>query len=148
MVELFSRVPDGIDVSEYNHLTPIPIDDEVSSLSAILLDDDYYQFVISGRKTKSGFASWVAEDRLIPLKALAWLDMMDRKNSGELIDSKKIEKHRKDIVVLSGLLSQDTRIDTPPRISQDLRRFIEKASSKDASDINHIKERLFLAYGL
>ncbi len=39
MLELFSRVPDGIKLAEGSHLTPIPIDDAVASLSAILLDD-------------------------------------------------------------------------------------------------------------
>src|SRR5665213_1334632 len=45
-VELFSRTPDTIDLEEGAHLTPIPVDDDLSSLSAILLDDDYYQYII------------------------------------------------------------------------------------------------------
>lgn len=148
MVELFSRVPDGIDIPKDSHLTPIPIDEEVSSLSAILLDDDYYQFVISGRKAKNGFVSWVAEDRLIPLKAIAWLDMTERKRAGESIDSNKIDKHQKDIVVLSGLLNQETRIDVPPKIATDLKRFIDEVSLRNIPNFDTIKERLFLAYGL
>jgi len=43
MLELFSRVPDVITLKDRNaELTPIPIDEEVSSLSAILLNEDYY----------------------------------------------------------------------------------------------------------
>ena len=30
-------------------LTPLPIDEEISSLSAILLNDDYYEFLKRGR---------------------------------------------------------------------------------------------------
>jgi hypothetical protein len=41
-LELFSRVPDIITFSGEGHLTPIPPGDEASSLSAILLNDDYY----------------------------------------------------------------------------------------------------------
>jgi hypothetical protein len=44
MLELFSRLPDALDHAEGSELTPVPVDDEVSSLSAILMDDDYYAF--------------------------------------------------------------------------------------------------------
>jgi hypothetical protein len=40
MLELFCRAPDGIKLAEGSHLTPIPLDEAVASLSAILLDDD------------------------------------------------------------------------------------------------------------
>ena len=41
-LELFSRVLDHLPVQEGVHLTPIPTDGEADSLSAILLDEDYY----------------------------------------------------------------------------------------------------------
>ena len=37
MIELFARVPDGARQAEGSQLTPIPLDEAVSSLSAILL---------------------------------------------------------------------------------------------------------------
>jgi len=46
---LFSHVPAGLDFVPPAHLTPIPIDEQISSLSAILLEQDYYQFVMDGR---------------------------------------------------------------------------------------------------
>ena len=45
MLELFSRAPDTLVLGDDSHLTPIPITEDVSSLSAILLDADYYQFL-------------------------------------------------------------------------------------------------------
>ncbi len=42
MIELFTRKPDAIELPENAVLSPLPIDEEISSLSAILLDDDYY----------------------------------------------------------------------------------------------------------
>lgn len=45
-IELFSRKPDFIDLPEGAVLSPIPVNEELSSLSAILLDEDYYQFLI------------------------------------------------------------------------------------------------------
>ena len=46
-IELFSRIPDLLDsLEEESHLTPIPVDTDISSLSAILMNDDYYSFTI------------------------------------------------------------------------------------------------------
>jgi hypothetical protein len=42
MVELFSRAPEGFELGEGARLTPLPIDETVASLSAILLDEAYY----------------------------------------------------------------------------------------------------------
>jgi hypothetical protein len=36
-IELFSKIPDLMDLEGEPHLTPIPVDDDLSSLSAILL---------------------------------------------------------------------------------------------------------------
>jgi hypothetical protein len=148
MLELFSRTPEGMRLGKDSHLTPIPFDESMSSLSAILLDEDYYQFVLSGRKMRNGFASWIAEDRLIPLKILAWLDLTTRKNAGEEVDSKKIRKHLNDIVNLSGLLTPQSVIKIAPKISIDLKHFLSKISIDDVQNYAVIKERLTLAYNL
>lgn len=125
MLELFSRVPDDLSFVPPGHLTPIPVDEEVSSLSAILLDDAYYQFVLSGRHHRYGMPSWVGEDRLIPLKAVAWMEMKERIRQGEVIDSKKIDKHLDDVVQLSGLLLPGRVIGLPERVGNDLQAFVQ-----------------------
>ena len=81
MLELFCRAPEGIYPAEGAHLTPIPIDDAIASLSAILVDDEYYEFIRAGRKEVDGLPM-VGEDRLIPLKARAWLDLTERHARG------------------------------------------------------------------
>ncbi|MBQ3546806.1 MAG: hypothetical protein IJA34_17750, partial [Lachnospiraceae bacterium] len=46
---LFSKDP-GYQLHESDMvITPLHISDEVSSLSAIMLNDDYYEFMVSGR---------------------------------------------------------------------------------------------------
>ena len=40
-----------------------------------------------------GGLSWVGEDRLIPLKAIARLDLKVRKDRGTVIDARDILKH-------------------------------------------------------
>jgi hypothetical protein len=124
MLELFCRAPDGISLTPGAHLTSIPVDEAVASLSAILLDNDYYDFVISGRREVDGLP-WVGEDRLIPLKAVAWLDMKARAARGEPVDARDIRKHANDVLRLSQLLAPDTRIPAAGKIVADLRRFLD-----------------------
>jgi len=104
MLELFSRKPDGLVLDNNCHLTPIPIDEDISSLSAILLEDDYYDFLHRHKKEIEG-VSIVGEECLIPLKARAWMDLSRLKKNGKQVDNKNIRKHRNDILRLYQLLS-------------------------------------------
>ncbi|MCD4670921.1 MAG: hypothetical protein K8S14_10805 [Actinomycetia bacterium] len=79
MLELFSRVPDALSVVEGSRLTPIPVDEEVSSLSAILLDNDYYDWIHAGKREVEGVPI-VGPEHMVPLKAKAWLDLRARKD--------------------------------------------------------------------
>lgn len=128
MVELFSRAPDSLRPIGDGDLTPIPFDEAVSSLSAILLDDVYYAFIMAGRREVNGLP-WVGEDRLIPLKAIAWLDLSARKEQGEHVDAKNIRKHVNDVLRLSQLLAATTRIPLDPKIADDMRKFLEAAAA-------------------
>lgn len=148
MLELFSRVPDGVAYFPPGHLTPIPIDEQISSLSAILLDDDYYQFVLSGRRNKHGLPSWVGEDRLIPLKALAWLEMKERATQGQPIDARKISKHLGDVLLLSGLLQPGQVIEIAQKIKADLRRFLQAARDLVPDPQSVVIERIASAYAI
>lgn len=124
MLELFCRAPDGISLAPGTHLTPIPVEEAIASLSAILLDNDYYDFVISGRRVVDDLP-WVGEDRLIPLKAVAWLSMKERVTRGEAIDARDIRKHANDVLRLSQLLAPDTRIEASGKIVADLGQFLD-----------------------
>lgn len=124
MLELFSRRPDALTPAEGSHLTPIPVADDVSSLSAILLDDDYYKFLLGGRRVVEGVAV-VGPERLIPLKARAWLDLTGRKRRGESVDSKTIRKHRNDVFRLYRILDPLPVSDTPRKVRDDLEHFLD-----------------------
>lgn len=133
MLELFCRAPEGILLVAGSHLTPIPIDEAVASLSAILLDDEYYAFIISGRRETDALP-WVGEDRLIPLKAVAWLDLKARHAKGEAMDAKNIRKHANDVLRLAQLLAPDTHIAVAEKIAQDLARFLEGVAADATID--------------
>jgi len=148
MLELFSRVPDRLNFVPSGHLTPIPMDEQVSSLSAILLDDDYYQFVFTGRKSKHGMPSWIAEDRLIPLKAVAWMEMTERVRLGEIIDSKKINKHLTDVVQLSALLQPNQFVELPEKLKGDLQIFAKAVIAFNRHEQLQAISRITAAYSL
>ena len=151
MLELFSRAPSGITLFDNSRLTPIPMEEKVSSLSAILLEDVYYEFLMSGRRIHNGLP-WVGEDRLIPLKALAWNVLTKQKAAGEKIDSKNISKHLKDIFMLAGLLRPATEIQVDQKIAKDLRDFISAVSQPNVMGNDPraitILENIARAYGL
>jgi hypothetical protein len=142
MLELFSRRMEGLALPEDAMLTPLPIEDNISSLSAILLDDDYYEYLKSGVRIMDGLPILVAE-RLIPFKAKAWLDLTERKAKGSQVDSKHIKKHKNDIVTLSGLLQADSRVELPANVQDDFAKFIA-ANMDDSEKLR----RVALVYGV
>jgi hypothetical protein len=133
MIELFSRRKDSISLPENAVLTPLPLDDELSSLSAILLDNDYYQFLLGGRKILDGLPL-LDVGYLIPFKAKAWIDLSEAKMKGELIDSKNVRKHKNDVIRLSQLLTAESRIALPDKIYSDLTQFLTSMTS-DSIDL-------------
>jgi hypothetical protein len=123
MLELFSRVPDSLRLSGAATLTPIPVEEGVRSLSAILLNEEYYRFLKSGRVVVAGVPI-VRAEYLVALKAKAWLDLSKRKSNGEPINSGDISKHRKDVFRLFPVIDQDLVADAPLGIRKDVEIFL------------------------
>lgn len=139
MIELFSRNDSEVILKEQNGLTPLHIDDEVSSLSAILLNEAYYEVLKSGLKVVDG-VSVLKEEALVAFKIKAWLDLSERKQKGENIDSDDIKKHKNDIFRLSGIILNPTPMDLPAEVKADVEQFCEKIVSEDVDLKNlHIK---------
>jgi hypothetical protein len=136
MLELFSRKPDVLQIAEGSHLTPLPIEEDVSSLSAILMDPEYYDFIRAGRKETDGLP-WVDAEHLIPLKARAWLDLTQHKAAGAKVDSKAIKKHKNDVFRLYQII---TPLEHPPpvQVRQDLSDFITKVK-EEGVDLKALK---------
>ncbi|MCL2663897.1 MAG: hypothetical protein FWE83_11320, partial [Oscillospiraceae bacterium] len=122
MIELFSRRIDSLNLPDDITLTPIPFDDDLSSLSAILVDDNYYNFMQSGKAIIDGVPVLDAA-HLIPFKAKAWLDLSARKEAGEPIDNKNIRKHKNDVFRLSILLTPELTVSVTEVIKSDMDSF-------------------------
>lgn len=138
-IELFSRSLGIFELPEDLHVTPIPTDSDLSSLSAILLDDDYYHYTIEH--------SVVVEDvhianieSLIALKSKAYLEIYKAKANGESVDSKHIRKHRNDVFRLVGAIpSGIENFSLPQALFDDVTLFCEMVKT-DLPDANLIKD--------
>lgn len=127
MLELFSSKPEGIELGEGATLTPVPLAEEASSLSAILMDADYYSFIRAGVQELDGLPVLKAE-HLIPLKAKAFLDLTERKEKGERVDSNNVKKHKNDVFRLYPLLTADARVTIPDSMKRDMALFLDEVS--------------------
>lgn len=139
MVELFCR--SDFELHEMNGITPIHIDDTVESLSAILLDNDYYSMLLKGKYIANGL-SVLRPEYLILFKAKAYLDLKQRKENGEAIDTNDIKKHKKDVLRITAELMLERITNLPVSIKTDIDTFIEVVEN-DPFDDNSLKN-----YGL
>ena len=128
-IELFSRQLGRLSLPEDAHLEPVHIEDGISSLSAILMDDVYYNFTIEHSALYEG-VHLANIEALICLKAKAYLDMTLRKNDGERIDSRKIEKHKKDVIRLAALISGESRFELPDPLQKDITDFCKAVEAE------------------
>ena len=87
-LEFFCRKPDGLFLGEAQNIIPLLVGTDYHSLSAILLNDNYYALIQTHKIVRNGLA-FANATALIPLKARAWLDLTNRKRSGEVIETQK-----------------------------------------------------------
>lgn len=123
MLELLSRSPDDIFPAKDQRIIPIRIK-ETPSLSAILLDPDYYQFLLENRTLQDGLPI-ATPYALLLFKAKAWLDLTGRKAQGQPVLSKDIRKHRNDVFSLATSLVTPFADRLPKRLSADLLEFLD-----------------------
>ena len=133
-IELFSRSLGLIDFPEDAVITPIPTDEDLSSLSAILMDDEYYHFTVDHSTLVDNIH--IADiESLICLKSKAFIDLSGRKREGCKIDGRNILKHKKDVFRLAAMLSPGSRFVLPQHLYEDIRRFcssVEKELPNEA----------------
>jgi hypothetical protein len=123
-LELFGRHREAFELAEGQTIIPVEVEPDYHSLSAILLDEAYYGLINAHQEERDGlrFATVTA---LIPLKARAWLDLTARRDQGEKIDSKDIDKHRTDVFRLAATLPGEPGPALAGSILSDVSGFLE-----------------------
>ena len=130
MLELFTTKDQRLILSDDQTVVPIVEEDGIKSLSAILLDNDYYSLIKDSTLNKDEL-SIIDPSSLIVFKAKAYLDIKER---GE--DSKKWKKHRSDIINLSvSFLTASTQFSLEGSIRTDFLEFLNQLKQELTSDI-------------
>ena len=130
MIELFSRPNNKIDFEYKGHLMPIHMTDDISSLSAILLNKEYYSFLLDGMKITNNI-SVLDPVHIIPLKMRAYIDLLRQRKEGIHVDERDIKKHRNDVFYLYRLIDTDTMIKVPDLVFSDIQIFINEIEESD-----------------
>ena len=119
-IELLSKHPDVLGEPTGFHLTPVPVGEDISSLSAILLDEEYYKHTIENSVIEEGIR--IANPlSLMCLKVKAFLNLTEEKKINPGVRSGDIKKHRDDVFKLLAM-----RIDpfTPVALSDGMKNSI------------------------
>jgi len=149
MIELFARPDNKVDFDYTGHLIPLHIDDDISSLSAILLNEDYYNFLLQGR-TISEDISVLDVLHIIPLKMKAWIDLTNQKKTGIHVNDRDIRKHKQDVFRLFKIVNPDAKIATTGQVYVDIRYFINKMREENidlkSMDIKKDKDFILEVY--
>ena len=145
MLELFSKKPEALDLRVDQQIVPVAIGSDTHSLSAILLNADYYELIRAHAEKVDGLA-FATATALIPLKARAWIDLTQRKLAGETIDADDILKHRNDVFRLAATLAATAGPALPAAIRSDLIAFLE-AFPEDAAEWEAILASLKNTFG-
>lgn len=122
MIELFARSESVLTDDEHT-CRPLHIDEELSSLSAILLNSDYYQLLLTG-KTIIDDLTVLNPEYIILFKAKAWLDLSEKKAAGHQISNSDIRKHKNDVARLAVLLTGNEACVVPASVLEDIHKFI------------------------
>ena len=128
MIELFSRKP-GYNLEVEEGIIPIHIDDDTSSLSAILLNDDFYDFMLKGRRVVDGI-SVLGADYIIPFKMYAWVDLKRRKSKGEHVNERDYKKHKNDVFRLLQIVDPEVNIETEGLVRESIEAFLTEVISE------------------
>lgn len=147
-VEIFSSTDFDFQLRPGQEIVPIETSSGLGSLSAILMDQDYFSLVQSDVNIVDGIPL-LGISALIPLKARAFLDLFERKQKGEAVDSRDIKKHKTDVLKLVAALPKE-RFELSNAVALDMRRFflhpeiviIQKATVRELIGISSSVDEL------
>ncbi|XUA21486.1 hypothetical protein ACQVA2_21935 (plasmid) [Citrobacter sp. OP27] len=130
-IELFAKKPEYFDETKSSklHITPIEAGEGISNFSAMLLDDDIYQYIRDSRESVRGITT-VNLPCLFGLKSVAWHNNQTLQDEGEAIDDDTIFKHPADMLrIVSVVDAQEVLY--PTAIFESLQRSSEMMQEAD-----------------
>ena len=146
-VELFSKVPEYVEVPEDVHIVHIPMEGYTSSFSAIIMDDAYYDFAVEHSEIVDDIRI-LKPEALIVLKAVAYLENLRRKEEGVEVDRKDIDKHKKDVYRLAYIFDGSERFEVNDTIKERLRAFVSEVEKSPVDGKNMMRGRGLAVMGM
>lgn len=137
-VELFSKVPEYVEVPEDVHIVHIPMEGYTSSFSAIIMDEAYYDFAVTHSEIV-GDIRILKPEALIVLKAVAFLENQRLKEKGDPVDQKDIDKHKKDVYRLAYVFNGSERFEVNDTIKERLRSFVSEVEKNPIDGKNMMR---------
>ncbi len=130
MLEFFSADKADLELYDEQHIIPITDFEGAKSLSAILLDDEYFAIIRKNAIERDGIFL-INERALIPFKAKAYLEIKAR---GE--DSKNWKKHRGDIINLAvNVLTEESEERLTGKVREQFVEFMNQFNQELTEDI-------------
>lgn len=131
VVEIFSRNENEIELKNGQYIIPVQ-NDEKTQLSAILLDEEYFELIRNNSiKTEKGF-SVINPYGNICLKARAFRELQDR---GE--EKKKVSKHKKDVLRLVQALGEE-KLPLQGKPKEDVLKIVEAINEMPDKEIKQV----------
>lgn len=133
-IELLSRHSDLLGEPSGFHIEPLPTDEDHQSLSAIIMDDIYYDFTVQQVDNNDINELNIANNlSLIALKTNAYLNLLADKNAGKHVNSNDIKKHRSDVLKLVAAGSYPEVVTVNQKIYDRVIEFVEQVQDKTNS---------------
>ena len=123
MLELFARRSESL-AELGTHLGRVQVEDAAHSLSAILLDEDYYLLLQRGTVRARGLPV-LGLEHLPVFKMKAWSALTAARARGEQVNSHDITKHKNDVFRLTAVIDPGTRVSVPPAVKRDVQGFLD-----------------------
>ncbi len=130
-IELLARQSDDLGEPKDTRITPIPLEEYQYSLSAIVLDDDLYQFVVSNSQMVNEIRV-ASLEALICLKARAHLNLLREREAGNKVNSNDIKKHRRDVFLLTAARTENEPIVVPTSILETVKDFVQRMNTEES----------------
>lgn len=131
IIEIFARVDKEISLKKGQYIIPIQ-NDENAKISAILLDDEYFELIKNNSiKSEKGY-SIISPQVNICLKARAYRELSERNESKD-----KINKHLSDIIRLTQVLD-GSFVEIVGQPFDDIKSIIDEISNVDKRRIKQI----------
>ena len=123
-IELLSRHSDILGEPSGFHIEPIPLSEDLSSLSAIMMDDDNYELTVANSAEQGGVRI-ATPTTLICLKARAYLNLLNDRANGKHVNSKDIKKHKTDVLKLIATASIPEPVAVPQSVYDSVMEYAE-----------------------